>query len=72
MVLPKTQESPFGAMRNFVPEESSMPKKVAALPKGYRTATASLIVRGADAALDFYSHVFGADMVKFRQQLISQ
>ena len=40
-----------------------MPKKVAALPKGYRTATASLIVRGADAALDFYSHVFGAEVL---------
>lgn len=38
-----------------------MPKKIAVQPKGYRTATASLIVRGADAALDFYAHVFGAE-----------
>lgn len=37
-----------------------MTKKIALVPKGYRTATPSLIVRGADAALAHYEHVFGA------------
>jgi PhnB protein len=34
--------------------------KVAAIPKGYHTATPYLIVRGAARALDFYARAFGA------------
>lgn len=40
-----------------------MPKKVAPVPKGYRTITPSLIVRGADEALNFYADVFGAEIL---------
>ena len=40
-----------------------MPKKVAPVPKGYRTITPSLIVRGADDALNFYADVFGAEVL---------
>ncbi len=40
-----------------------MPKKIAIQPKGYRTATPSLIVRGADAAIEFYAHVFSAEVL---------
>lgn len=40
-----------------------MPKKIAIQPKGYRTATPSLIVRGADAAIEFYAHIFGAEVL---------
>lgn len=40
-----------------------MPKKVAPVPKGYRTITPSLIVRGADDALAFYADVFGAEIL---------
>lgn len=38
-----------------------MAKKVAPVPKGYRTVTPHLVVRGADAALDFYAHAFNAE-----------
>lgn len=37
-----------------------MAKRVAPVPKGYRTATPQLVVRGADAALDWYATVLGA------------
>ena len=40
-----------------------MAKKVAPVPKGYRTVTPSLVVRGADAALGFYADVFGAEVL---------
>lgn len=40
-----------------------MAKKIAPVPKGYRTVTPSLVVRGADAALDFYANVFGAEVL---------
>lgn len=40
-----------------------MPKKIAPVPKGYRTITPSLIVRGADDALAFYADVFGAEIL---------
>ena len=40
-----------------------MAKKVAPVPKGYRTVTPSLVVRGADAALGFYADVFGAEIL---------
>ena len=38
-----------------------MSRKVAPVPKGYRTVTPELVVRGADAAIAFYTEVFGAD-----------
>ena len=38
-----------------------MAKKIAPVPKGYRTVTPSLVVRGADAALAYYADVFGAE-----------
>ena len=37
-----------------------MPKKIAPVPKGYRTITPELVVRGADQALAYYADVFGA------------
>lgn len=40
-----------------------MAKKIAPVPKGYRTVTPYLIVRGADAALGYYAEVFGAEML---------
>ena len=40
-----------------------MPKKVAPVPKGYRTITPSLIVRGADDAISFYADVLGAEVL---------
>jgi PhnB protein len=35
-------------------------KRVAPVPKGYRTVTSHLVVRGADAAAAYYEEVFGA------------
>ncbi len=40
-----------------------MARKVTPVPKGYRTATPVLIVRGADAALSYYETVFGAEVL---------
>ncbi len=40
-----------------------MAKKVAPVPKGYRTVTPYLVVRGADAALGYYADVFGAEVL---------
>jgi len=40
-----------------------MAKKVAPVPKGYRTVTPYLVVRGADAALAYYTDVFGAEVL---------
>lgn len=40
-----------------------MPKKIAPVPKGFRTITPSLVVRGADDALNFYANVFGAEIL---------
>ncbi|WNJ98860.1 VOC family protein [Thalassospiraceae bacterium LMO-JJ14] len=40
-----------------------MAKKVAPVPKGYRTITPYLVVRGADAALAYYADVFGAEVL---------
>lgn len=40
-----------------------MPKKIAPVPKGFRTITPSLVVRGADHALNFYANVFGAEIL---------
>ena len=37
-----------------------MAKKVASVPKGYRTVTPLLVVRGAEAAIAFYADVFDA------------
>lgn len=37
-----------------------MSRKVAPVPKGYRTVTSNLVVAGADAASDYYAKVFGA------------
>jgi len=41
-----------------------MVKKVAPVPKGYRSVTPQLVVRGAEAAIAFYQEVFGAQVVK--------
>ncbi len=40
-----------------------MARKIAPVPKGYRTVTPYLVVRGADAAMNFYTEVFGAEIV---------
>ena len=37
-----------------------MAQKTNPIPKGYRTATPTLVVRGAAAAVDYYKSVFGA------------
>ena len=37
-----------------------MSRKVAPVPKGYRTVTPCLIVNGVDSAIDFYSDAFNA------------
>ena len=37
-----------------------MTQKTNPVPKGYRTATPTLVVRGAAAAVDYYKSVFGA------------
>ncbi|MGR3341708.1 MAG: VOC family protein [Paracoccaceae bacterium] len=37
-----------------------MAQKTNPIPKGYRTATPALVVRGAAAAVDYYKSVFGA------------
>jgi len=37
-----------------------MTQKTNPIPKGYRTATPTLVVRGAAAAVDYYKSVFGA------------
>jgi len=39
-----------------------MAKKVAPVPKGYRTVTPTMVVRGADAAIAWYQDVFGAEL----------
>jgi PhnB protein len=38
-------------------------KKVAAIPRGYRTATPCLTVKGVELAIDFYQKAFGATIV---------
>ncbi len=40
-----------------------MARKIAPVPKGYRTVTPYLVVRGADAAMNFYADVFGAEIL---------
>lgn len=40
-----------------------MAKKIAPIPRGYRTATPQLVIRGADAALDWYVQVFDAQVL---------
>lgn len=40
-----------------------MARKIAPVPKGYRTVTPYLVVCGADAALAFYADVFGAEVL---------
>lgn len=37
-----------------------MTKRIAPVPRGYRTVTPQIVVQGADAALAFYAEVFGA------------
>ncbi len=37
-----------------------MARKINSMPKGYHTATPVLVVKNADAAIDYYSTVFGA------------
>ena len=38
-----------------------MARKVSPVPKGYRTVTPYLTVRGVEAAIDFYHQAFGAE-----------
>jgi PhnB protein len=38
-----------------------MARKVSPVPKGYRTVTPYLTVRGVEAAIDFYQRAFGAE-----------
>ena len=40
-----------------------MTRKVAPIPKGYRTVTPQLVVRNAEAALDYYKNVLGASVL---------
>ncbi len=40
-----------------------MSRKIAPVPKGYRTVTSNLVVQGADAASDYYAKVFGATVL---------
>lgn len=40
-----------------------MPKKIAPVPKGYRTVTPSMVIHNADAAMAFYAEVFGAEVL---------
>jgi PhnB protein len=40
-----------------------MAKKVNPIPAGFHTVTPSLIVRGADQAIDFYKRAFGAQEI---------
>lgn len=40
-----------------------MARKVNPVPKGYRTATPYLTVRGVEAAIDFYHRAFGAEQL---------
>ncbi|RVU39678.1 VOC family protein [Hwanghaeella grinnelliae] len=40
-----------------------MAKKVASIPRGYRTATPQLVIRGADAAMAWYVEIFGAELL---------
>jgi PhnB protein len=42
-------------------EETIMAKTVEPIPKGYHTITPSLIVRGAERAIEFYKKAFGAE-----------
>lgn len=39
-----------------------MPKRVKAIPEGYRTVTPQVTVRGADQAIEFYKRAFGAKL----------
>lgn len=39
-------------------------KKIPPVPKGYRTVTSHLVVRGADAAAAYYEAVFGAAVLQ--------
>lgn len=38
-------------------------RKTAPVPKGYRTVTSHLVVRGADAAAEYYGTLFGAEVL---------
>jgi PhnB protein len=38
-----------------------MPRKVNPIPQGYHTVTPSIVVRGAEKALDFYRKAFNAE-----------
>lgn len=40
-----------------------MSKRITPIPKGYRTITPELVVRGADNAIEFYKDVFGASVL---------
>ena len=51
-----TKKSPAKAAAKRKPAK----RKVAAVPKGYHTATPYLIARGAGRALEFYTRAFGA------------
>src|SRR6476469_1093883 len=42
-------------------QEANMAKQAQAIPKGYHTVTASLIVAGATRAIDFYKEALGAE-----------
>lgn len=45
-----------------------MPGKVKAIPDGYHSITPYLVIRGAAAAIDFYTQVFGAtELVRMPQ-----
>ena len=40
-----------------------MPNKPKAIPEGYHTITANLVIRGAAKAMDFYKKAFGAEEI---------
>ena len=43
-------------------EADMMSKKIKSIPEGFHTLTTDLIVQGAMEAIEFYKHVFGANV----------
>jgi len=52
--------APKKTARKAAPKASKTPKKVQAIPAGYRTVTPLLVVRDGGAAIDFYKKALGA------------
>ena len=48
------------ATKKAAPKKAKTAKKVSPIPRGFRTVTPHLVVRGAAQAIDFYKKAFGA------------